>query len=143
MKTQLKSQARAIRELLAHHHHHLGLRHSLEVLAAMYGLPDWNTLCARPDTTLQGPGPASTAARDRLRQFGLHTSQELCEVMYHQIYLTRAIIGPPSTGKRTLLKDIIRIRITGSIAVVDTSSEISGDGTRHPLTHRVRKWPGY
>lgn len=134
MKTQLKSQARAIRELLAHHHHHLGLRHNLEVLAAMYGLPD---------TTLQGPGPASTAARDRLRQFGLHTSQELCEVMYHQIYLTRAIIGPPSTGKRTLLKDIIRIRITGSIAVVDTSSEISGDGTRHPLTHRVRKWPGY
>ena len=142
MKTQLKSQARVIRQLLAHHHLTLGVRHSLEVLAAMYGLPDWNTLCTRPTTPLLAADPATAAARERLRQCGLHVDQEICKQLYNNVLLILNLRLTPSRGKTTILKDLVYLKLPAQILVIDTANEISGDGTRHPGLHRVRKWPG-
>lgn len=135
MITKLKAQARTLRQFLEGHHFTLGVRHSLEVLAAMHGLPDWNTLHARPSTPLLGKQEASKAARKRLRDCGLHTSQELCQAMYQQVFVTSALLGPPSRGKVTILKTLILN--FPNVLVIDTSAEICGEGTRHPAAHRV------
>lgn len=40
----------------------------------------------------------------------------------------------PSSGKTTLLRDIIRIQASGPVIVIDTSSEITSTGVRHLIT---------
>lgn len=47
--------------------------------------------------------------------------------------MTILIPEDPSTGKTTLLGDLVRIQASGPVIVIDTSSEITGDGMRHQV----------
>jgi len=71
-----KTQARQLKAALAGYGHTLKLGHSLEVLALMHNLPNWDTLSATQNAVLLPP-PADEQALGRgLERYGLTLSSE-------------------------------------------------------------------
>lgn len=69
----------------------------------------------------------------RIAKQKINVAQPIIPYMYKERYLNTLFIGPPQTGKTTLIRDIVRLIATGwdevsakKVAVVDERSEIGG-----------------
>lgn len=67
---QHKERARRLKVALDGQGVKIQLGHALEAVAAMHGLPNWDTLSARPETDMLPPDQARAAAARRLERLG-------------------------------------------------------------------------
>ncbi|MBZ9752808.1 hypothetical protein K7W42_18365 [Deinococcus sp. HMF7604] len=83
------------------HAHPFNLKrgHALECVAALHGLPNWDTLAARPRTAMLPPARAALALRGALDRYGCPLSEAAVHTLLATL-LTKDV--PPPSSPRTL-----------------------------------------